>query len=106
MYFVPVVILLIVITADAIDSHAASDRRRRELLRIDDLANDERLSLSYVVDDLESQVAVFIVDPHLADVSFRDNVRLRVVFDAGDRHAMKVPQLEGIRDQSRRLLVT
>src|SRR5256714_13309795 len=90
MDFVPVMIVLAVVAADAVDAHAAADRRRLQADRLDDLADDEAILSVEVVDQLEGQIAVFIVDAHFADVAFGDDVRLGVAFDVADADGLKL----------------
>src|SRR5690242_765866 len=94
MNLIPVVILLIVEAAHAVDSHAAADRRCCESLWIDDLADNERPGLMNVIDKLECQIAVIIIISYFGNVSLSDNVRFGVVFYSRDAHSMVVSQLD------------
>src|SRR5262249_30147355 len=93
--FVPVVVCLIVVTADAIDPHAASDLRRFQANRIDDFTDDERLASVEVLNKLKAQVAVFVVDLHFADIAFGYDVSLRGLLDSRDTDGLKFTRIKG-----------
>src|SRR6185369_3441905 len=94
MDFVPVVIRLSVIAADAVDSHSTSDRWWREVNWIDDFADDERSGPAQLVDQFETQIAVFVVDLNLRDEAFSNDVRLPVAFDVRNIHKVKFFKVE------------
>lgn len=99
MHFIPVVVSLAVISAHTVYANSASDRRRGQFDRINDLADYEGARPPEIVYQLEAQVAVFVVDHYLGDVSFGHHVRISALSNIGDVDRMKLAQVQSICDQ-------
>src|SRR5215471_18089554 len=99
MYFVPVVIVLSIESADAVDANAATHLWRRQLDWVNYLANYERAGTLEVFNQLETKIAVFIVEPNLRNITFGHHMRLLVPFDVRDVHGVKLTRVKGFRNQ-------
>src|SRR5215813_6224974 len=99
MYFVPVMIVLSIVAADAVHTNPTTNCWRLQLDWINDFANYEGTGALKVFNQLETKITVFVIKTNLRDITLRHHMRLPVSFDIRDGHCMKLTEVEGFCDE-------